>query len=202
MQITTTALRGADRSYSGHKTAEFAHDAHQLTLANFGTFSVSNNFGVWTVPEGRGAWIPAGMRHSIEPLPRAQTRTLYVSIRRSCEGAKADRVAGAKAHSIVVLYVTPLMRAIVDHVCDPNADRTTTGSKHLLAVFLDQFPHQRELPLFVPSLKSPLALRAAKALESDPADTLRIHDLAVELGVSDRTLERAFTADASMSLGE
>jgi len=142
------------------------------------------------------------MRHSIEPLPRAQTRTLYVSIRRSCEGAKADRVAGAKAHSIVVLYVTPLMRAIVDHVCDPKADRTTTGSKHLLAVFLDQFPHQRELPLFVPSLKSPLALRAAKALESDPADTLRIHDLAVELGVSDRTLERAFTADASMSLGE
>jgi len=134
------------------------------------------------------------MRHSIEPLPRAQTRTLYVSIRRSGAGAKADR--------IVVLHVTPLMRAIVDHVCDPTADRTTTGSTHLLAVFLDQFPYQRELPLFVPTLKSPLALRAAKALESDPADTPRIHDLAVELGVSDRTLERAFTADASMSLGE
>ena len=66
-----------DRSYSGHKTAEFAHDAHQLTLANFGTFSVSNNFGVWTVPEGCGAWIPAGLRHSIEALPRARTRTLY-----------------------------------------------------------------------------------------------------------------------------
>ncbi len=144
------------------------------------------------------------MRHSIEPLPRAQTRTLYVSIRRPVrrsfsEGGSRE---AAKADRIVVLHVTPLMRAIVDHVCDPKADRTTTGSKHLLAVFLDQFPHQRELPLFVPSLKSPLALRAAKALESDPADTPRIRDLAVELGVSDRTLERAFTADASMSLGE
>ena len=44
--------------------------------------------------------------------------------------------AAAKADRIVVLHATPLMRAIVDHVCDPKADRTTTGSKHLLAVFL------------------------------------------------------------------
>ena len=88
------------------------------------------------------------------------------------------------------------MRAIVDHVCDPKAVRTPPRSKHLLAVVLDQLPHQRELPLFVPTLKSPLALRVAKALASDPADTPRIRDLAAELGVSDRTLERAFTADA------
>jgi AraC-like DNA-binding protein len=94
------------------------------------------------------------------------------------------------------------MRAIVDHVCDPKADRTTTGSKHLLAVFLDQLPQQPELPLFIPTLKSPLALRVAKALASDPADTPRIRDLAVELRVSARTLERAFAADALMSLGE
>ena len=162
---------------------------------------MSNKFGVWTIPEGCGAWIPAGLRHSIEALPRARTRTLYVSIRRSAAGAKADRVAGAKADRVVVLHTTPLMRAIVDHVCDPKADRTTTGSKHLLAVFLDQLPQQPELPLFIPTLKSPLALRVAKALASDPADTPRIRDLAVELGVSARTLERAFAADALMSLG-
>lgn len=39
-------------------------------------------------------------------------------------------------------------------------------------------------------------------MESDPADTPRIRDLATELGVSDRTLERAFAADALMPLGE
>ena len=36
----------------------------------------------------------------------------------------------------------------------------------------------------------------------DPADTPRIRDLAAETGVSGRTLERAFAADAGMSLGE
>jgi AraC-like DNA-binding protein len=202
--ITTETIRGTDRSYSGHKTAEFAHDAHQLTLAAFGTFSVSNNSGIWTVPEGSAAWIPAGTRHSIEPLPRAQTRTLYLSIRRPVrrsfsEGGSRE---AAKADHIVVLHVTPLMRAIVDHVCDPKADRTAAGSKHLLAVVLDQLPQQRQLPLFLPGLKSPLALRVAKALASDPAGTPRIRDLAAELGVSARTLERAFAADARMSLGE
>ena len=154
---------------------------------------MSNNFGAWTVPTGCAAWIPAGARHSIEPLPRARTRTLYVS-NLSIEAAKADR--------IVVLHITPLLRAIVDHVCDTQASSNSAASKHLLAVLRDLLPEQRELPLFVPTLKSPLARRVAEALAADPADTPRTHDLAAELGVSARTLERAFTADASMSLGE
>ena len=58
------------------------------------------------------------------------------------------------------------------------------------------------MPLFVPALTSPLALRVADALAADPADTPRIRDLAAELGVSARTLERAFIADAGLAVGE
>ena len=47
-----------------------------------------------------------------------------------------------------------------------------------------------------------MALRVADALNADPADIPRIRDLAAELAVSDRTLERAFAADGLMSLGE
>jgi len=101
-----------------------------------------------------------------------------------------------------VVRVSPLVRAIVDYVCDMPAFCDAAVSTHLLAVLLDQLPHQRELPLFVPALRSPLALRVAEALQSDPADTPRTGDLAVELGVSGRTLERAFVAGAAMSLGE
>ena len=101
-----------------------------------------------------------------------------------------------------MLQLTPLIAAIVDHVCHAQQPRDAAASKHLLAVFLDQLPQQRELPLFVPALQSPLARRVAEALEADPADTPRIRDLAAELGVSDRTLERRFAADALMSLGE
>ena len=154
-----------------------------------------NSIGSWTVPPGCAAWIPAGLRHSIQPLPRVRTRTLYVS---SGPPSRLRRFGG----SCAVLQLTPLIVAIVDHVCNAQEARDATASKHLLAVFLDQLPQQRELPLFVPALRSPLARRVAEALEADPADTPRIRDLAAELAVSDRTLERTFAADALMSLGE
>lgn len=157
-------------------------------MATAGAFSVINNLGAWTVPAGSAAWIPAGLRHAIQPLPHARTRTVYVSNRmmRAC----------------CVVELQPLVRAIVDHVCERQVVRGATAAQHLLAVLRDQLPHQRELPLFVPALKAPLALRAAEALTTDPADTPRIRELAAELAVSDRTLERAFAADARMSLGE
>jgi AraC-like DNA-binding protein len=189
ISITTQLLRGADRSYSGHKTAEFAHDSVQLTLIVDGALSVTNKFGAWTVPAGCAAWIPAGTRHSITPLPRARTRTLYLSnspIRRQC----------------AVLAITPLVRAIIDHVCDAPSAPNNAATHHLHAVLRDQLREHRELPLFVPALTSPLAVRVATALASDPAGTPRSGDLAAELGVSARTLERAFMADAGMPLGE
>jgi AraC-like DNA-binding protein len=61
---------------------------------------------------------------------------------------------------------------------------------------------QRELPVFVPALSSALTQRVAAALAADPADTPRAADLAGALGVSTRTLERAFIADTRMTLGE
>lgn len=187
-------MRGSDRTYS-QRTAEFAHDADQLAVAIAGAFSVIDSIGTWTVPPGCAAWIPARLRHSIKPLPQVRTRTLYVS---GGQPSRLRRVAG----SCAVLKLTPLIAAIVDHVCDTPQGHDATASKHLLAVFLDQLPQQRELPLFVPGLRSPLARRVAEALEADPAGTPRIRDLAAELAVSDRTLERAFIADAGMPLGE
>ena len=151
-----------------------------------GAFAVLNNFGSWTIPSGCAVWIPARMRHAIEPLPRAVTRTLYISRGRA---------------PAAVLPIAPLVRAIVDHVCD--AGRLDDGSAaRIAAVLLDQLPQQRELPLFLPALTSALAQNVAAAWHADPADTPRIRDLAAGFGVSARTLERAFTSDAHMSLGE
>ena len=123
-------------------------------------------------------------------------RTLYIygtrppsrTIRRSAEGAQVDRTA--------VLELSPLITAIVDHIHQHGSDR------HLAAALLDQLATQRELPLFLPRLRSPIAQQVADALVADPADTPRIRDLAAQFGVSARTLERAFAADARMPLGE
>ena len=147
------------------------------------------------VPAGAACWVPAGLRHRVGPAPAARVRTLYISVRGS--------IAAAKLHRFSVMQPSPLLRAIVDDIYRVEVLREEDpAAKRLAAVLRDQLVVQRELPLFVPALTSPLARRVAAALAADPADTPNARDLATEVGVSTRTLERAFIADAKMTLGE
>ena len=127
------------------------------------------------------------MRHSIEPIPAARVRTLYIY----AGLARLKTWANCR-----VLTISPLLRALLDYLHQHAAD------KHLIAVLIDQLAAQRELPLFLPALSSSIARRVADTFIADPSDQPRIRDLAAEIGVSDRTLERAFAADAGMPLGE
>ena len=138
-------------------------------MVSDGAISAQNKFGSWSVPAGCAAWIPAGVRHSIEPLPAARTRILY--LRRARE-----------LRDCSVLEVSPLLRAIVDHICRVELLRDDdAAAKRLSAVLIDQLTDHRELPLFVPILRTPLARRVAEALGADPTDTPRIRDVAAEL---------------------
>lgn len=160
-----------------------------------GAFATENNLGTWTVPTGASCWVPAKLRHRVAPAPAARVRTLYVSVRGSNAVARMDQIS--------VLEPSPLLRAIVDDIGRVEVLRTDdAAATRLAAVLLDQLAQQHQLPLFVPALASPLSRRVAAALAADPADTPRATDLATELGVSTRTLERAFIADAKMTLGE
>jgi AraC-like DNA-binding protein len=183
-------VRAHERRHSGQKTAEFAHDHHQLILVVDGALSTQNKSGTYIVPAGCGAWVPADMRHSVEPMPVARARTLYIWRARDLRGG-------------ATLAISPLLRALVDHICRVEVLRDDDpAAKRLFAVLIDQLADQRALPLFIPAVNTSLAERVAEALRSDPADTPRIRDLAAELAVSDRTLERAFLAGAGMTLGE
>jgi AraC-like DNA-binding protein len=158
-----------------------------------GAVLLRNNFGLWCVPTGKCVWIPAGSRHSIEGKGRARARTLYIW--RAPAGPSFGRCAA--------LNVSPLLRALVDHICRMERLRAhSAASKRLAAVLLDQIAAQRELPLHLPPLRSSLTQRADAMMRRDPADTPRIRELAAVLGVSDRTLERAFLDDVAMSVGE
>lgn len=185
--------RTHERTISGLKSAEFAHDWHQLTLALDGAFAVRNISGTWTVPSGRAAWVSAGARHSLEPWPYARSRTIYL---------RRDLIRRPR-QSCAVLAPTPLVAAIADHLNVNGAlVDDDMAAKRLCQVFVDHIVPLEELPLFVPELRTPLAQRVGAALEADPTDTPRIRDLAEEMGVNGRTIERAFVADASMTIGE
>jgi AraC-like DNA-binding protein len=191
--LPSELARAQDRTLFGQKSPEFAHDWHQITLALDGAFVVRNTSGAWTTPPGAAVWVPAGARHSVEPLPRARSRTIYL---------RRDLMRRAR-QTCAVLALTPLVNAIADHLNTNGAlVEIDVTAKRLCQVLVDQLAPLAELPLFVPALRSPLAQRVAAALAADPSDTPRMGDLAGALELSGRTIERAFLADASMSVGE
>jgi AraC-like DNA-binding protein len=179
------ALRPHEREYSGQKSPEFSHDAQQLGLARSGSVLIHTAAGTWTIPSGRGLWIPSRTRYAIEPAPAARLLTLYIyaarrDFRRQC----------------AVLALTPLVREILNYL----QQHATTPA--LTAVLCAQLTAERELPLFVPALSSPMAIRVAEGVIADHSERLRLRELAAALNVSVRTLERAFVADAGVPLGE
>jgi AraC-like DNA-binding protein len=185
--------RAHDRTLSGQKSPEFAHDWHQVTICLEGAFKVRNISGGWTIPPGAAVWVPAGARYSVEPLPRARSRTIYL---------RRDLIRRPR-HVCAALALTPLVSAIADHLTTNGAlVDDDVAAKRLCQVLIDQLAPLHELPLFVPDLHTPLARRVEAALADDPTDTPRLADLAAALQVSGRTIERVFLADASMSIGE
>ena len=190
---TSPLIRAHEREYSGQKTPEFAHDAHQFGVVLTGALTIHAATGTSTTPAGCGIWIPARTRHSIEPRPVARVRPLYIYGLRRHNQEIAHLKVGSNC---CVVALTPLMRALVDHLHQHTADKNVT------AVLIDQLATQQELPLFLAAVSSPMARRVAEVLTADPADTPRIRDLATAMGVSARTLERAFVTDARMPLGE
>lgn len=144
-------------------------------------------------PAGCAAWIPAGFRHSVAPAPAARVRTLYIW----------RATARLPRRACAVWRASPFLAALIDHLCKiETLTNDTIAARRLASVLLDHLGDQHELPLFVPTLRSPLAQRVAAALAADLAGTPRIRDLAGDLGASSRTLERAFAADAGMAIGE
>jgi AraC-like DNA-binding protein len=190
--MPSTSILARDRTYSGTKSAEYAHDLHQLVVAVQSVLLIRNFSGTWTVPTGCAGWIHAGVRHRIEAPQTARARTLYVP---------RDWVRGGRS-PCATLQITPLMRALIDHVHETAAVDEGPASRRLAAVIRDQLSRQPALPLFVPVTTSRLARQVADLTTRDPDDTPPAHEIAAALGVSMRTIERAFVKDVEMTFGE
>jgi AraC-like DNA-binding protein len=69
-------------------------------------------------------------------------------------------------------------------------------------VILDQMEAVRAIPLRLPNPTDPRAVRVAKALIGQPADSRPLARTCAAAGASKRTVERLFLREAGMSLGK
>ncbi|MEP7764317.1 AraC family transcriptional regulator [Sanguibacter sp. 25GB23B1] len=166
-----------------------SHPTHELLWNEHGASSAAVGSRTWTLTPAIGLWIPAGTPHTGWMPAGTRYRTAQFSV----------RTVPSISQEPVAVGLTPLLRLLLDRLAAADLDassRTTTE-----AMVLDVLaPAEHELLLHVPG--SALLAPIVDALREDPADDTTLAAWAERLGVSARTLTRAFTAETGLGYAQ
>ncbi len=165
---------------------EHSHPFHELLWNVRGASTAVVGDRVWTVTPGLGLWMPAGTLHSGSAAAGTRCGASFFGF--GTMTSISDTPVGVE--------ITPLLRLLLERLAEeglPAGSRAVTE-----AMVLDVLtPSSRELLLHMPT--SDLLRPIADAVRADPGDRRTLEDWARRLGVSARTLTRAFNAETGTS---
>ncbi|WP_436761092.1 AraC family transcriptional regulator [Streptosporangium sp. V21-05] len=165
---------------------EHSHPFHELLWNERGTSTAVVGERVWTVTPSLGLWMPAGTLHSGSAIVGTCCRAGFFGF----------GTMTSISPTPVGVEITPLLRLLLERLADtelPPGSRTVTE-----AMVLDVLtPSPRELLLHVPT--SDLLRPIVDAVRDDPGDSRTLAGWASHLGVSARTITRAFNAETGTS---
>ena len=120
-------------------------------------------------------------------------RTLYLK----------PRLAKSLPRNCCVVNVSPLLKELILHACGVRLLRKTTSwQRHVIDVVLDQLQTVQMVPLQLPHLSDPRALRIADAMMANPGNTQTLAQICRAGGASKRTVERLFQEETGMTFGK
>jgi AraC-like DNA-binding protein len=147
----------------------------------------------WLVPPHRAIWVPAGVEHQEAMYGPVSVRSLFL----------APAITRHLPREPRTFEISPLLRELILHTCRLGSlDQRVRAQGHLITVLIDQLTTVSDVPLQLPWPRDPRAQRAADLLQQEPDQVPSTQALARRAGASVRTLERAFSSDTGMSLGE
>jgi AraC-like DNA-binding protein len=169
------------------------HEDHQLAWAASGVLTVLTAEATWVLPTTRALWIPAGLPHeTASDGGRATMRSLYIR-------PGLFRVSWDEPGRPTPVVASPLFAELIGYLGEPGLDASRRArAEALLADLLTPVPVttiQVRLP------ESVTARRVAEALRADAADRRTLREWGREVGASERTLARAFAAEAGVPFG-
>lgn len=170
------------------------HDWHQLVYASRGVMTVSAGNTDWLLIPNRALWIPARTAYTIRLTGEVALRCLYFRTVQSFE--KPFRTCAA-------LNVTPLFRELILRASAMGAlSRFDPRERRLIALIRDEVQRLRLAPLELPAPRDSRAAQFARLVgASPPLDRPPLSVILRRCGTSQRTMERVFRAETSMSLG-
>lgn len=186
--IRTMAAELAD----GDTIAPHAHGWGQLIYAASGVVTVWTEHGSWIVPPHWAVWAPPGVRHGLRFTGVASLRTLYVR----------PGVASPSSRSAIV-PVSPLLRELILRAVQLGMlDAREHTHRSIVDLIVQECSTSAAPPLDLPLPRHQRLREIAEHLSQRPRDRTGHAALARRFGLSVRTLERGFTSETGLSLGQ
>jgi AraC-like DNA-binding protein len=173
----------------GFQVQEHAHGSDQLIYAIRGVMEVSSGQSTWLIPPHFALWIPARTFHRIHMPAAVSMRTLYFR----------PGLVSHITHGCAVLHVSPLLRELI--VETVRIGQLRIRNRHELALrdlTILHLTHASSVPTFVTLPIDKRALLVARAVLQDPAQSKTLKMLCRSVGVSVRTIQRAFQIDVGI----
>ncbi|MFC8227824.1 helix-turn-helix domain-containing protein [Streptomyces sp. NPDC057287] len=169
--------------------APHAHPLHELVWVRGGTLTSRVEDRVFTVSEGHGLWMPAGVVHGGRATAGAEFYDAFFA---------PDRTPFAFEEPKAIA-MTPLLESLLTHLSRPDLDAEARARAESV-VFDVLRPSERQLALQLPG--DPRIDAIAEALLDDPSDSRSLEEWARSLGISDRTVTRAFRQATGLSFAQ
>ena len=172
---------GVDTFWEDH-----SHPTHELVWNLRGASEVRVDNRTWTITPKIGLWLPAGTVHSAYTPAGTQYRATQF-------GVQSARVL---ADGPVSVGISELLRLLLARLDDTGLAMASRGlTEAMVSDVMVPTAHQFDVPLPTSELLMPLA----ETLLRDPAHEATLEDWAQRLGVSSRTVARAFHHETGLS---
>lgn len=188
VEVPYTILAGREEIGADTYWAEHSHPTHELLWNERGASTARIGSRVHTISPGVGLWIPAGVPHSGWTPSGTWHRAAHFSVREVAP--LSDRP--------VAVEITPLLRLLLGRLGEELTPDSRSKAESMVLDVLA--PAEHEFLLRFP--ESDLLRPIIDTLREDPADTTTLAAWATRLGVSSRTLTRAFHAETGMGFAQ
>lgn len=166
--------------------AAHAHPTHELLWNVSGASSTTVGLRTWMITPSVGVWMPAGVLHTGRAPAGTRLRAAQFDI----------HAVPALAGEPVAVEITPLLTQLLERLEDPGlGERSRRLTEEMILDVME--PAGQELLVQRPQGR--LLRPVVAALEEDPADPRSLSEWAAELGVSSRTVTRAFRQETGLS---